>query len=105
MPTLKELLWPHEYSPPWVSFKYYTNRCISEGCWKRVLPGVDMQGNDWHCCEDHAIGTVWFISQLRNHFQADPLLRWQIEEQCKEHIPPPHSIWWRVSLLWRKDRR
>jgi hypothetical protein len=105
MTTLKQLLWPHEYSPPWVSFKYYTGRCISEGCWAKALPGVDPEGDDWNCCEEHGAGTQHFVDQLRAYVQQDPLMRWQIEEQCKGYTRPPHSIWWRVSLLWRKDRR
>ena len=100
MATLKDLFWPHEYSPPWVSFKYYTKRCTTEGCWKKAIIS-----EPYHACPKHAEEAGRFIDLLRANYNADPLWRLQIAEQTKQYKRPPSSVYWRMSRLWRKERR
>ena len=98
MATFKELFWPHEYTTPVHAVKYRLNRCTDSHCWGKVV-AVE----PYPACAKHA--THDWLDALRASYAGDPLFRLQVETEVTKYTPPPHSIWWRISMLWRKGRR
>ena len=100
MATLKDLFWPHEYSPPLASFKYHLHLCTESKCWGKAV--ID---DPYLACAAHMFAACRFVDMLRSAYDSDPLWRMEIQESTRTFVVPPHSIYWRMSRLWRKERR